>query len=105
MADRNNLKVIGFVAVLIALVAVFGSFADAPVTGYAVAGVCQGVPVLTMSPNPAKAGDAVTASVSGLQGCVGRIMDLRKDNCYGPVLDSVRCYDSECTSRGRLKYY
>ena len=105
MARKNNWQVIGFVAVLVALVAAFGGFVQAPVTGYAIANECQGNPVLTLSPNPAKVGDVVTASVSGLTGCAGRIMDLRKDNCFGPVLDRVKCYDSECASLGRLKYY
>ncbi len=105
MTKTNNWRVIGFVAVLVALVAAFGGFVQAPVTGYAIASECQGSPVLTLSPNPAKTGEVVTASVSGLTGCAGRIMDLRKDNCFGPVLDRVKCYDSECASLGQLKYY
>ncbi len=104
MAKENNWQVIGFVAVLVVLVAAFGGFVQAPITGYAVGQECQGTPVLTLSPNPVKAGEVVTASVSGLVGCAGRVMDLRKDNCFGLVLDRVKCYDEECTSVGRLTY-
>ena len=102
----SNLKVIGFVAVLVALVAVFGGqLTSLPATGYAVSSQeCQGAPTLTLTPNPARLGDVVTSKISGLVGCEGRMVELRKDNCFGPLLDTIKCVDSDCSAVGYIKY-
>src|SRR3989344_6508449 len=66
--------------------------------GFAVASTCVGRPVLSLTPNPAKVGETVTASISGLEGCGGAALLIREGGCQGMPIGTISCTSSGCDS-------
>ncbi len=96
-----NIKAVAIIAVII----VIGLVVAPNMTGMAtnVPGTCRGTPTLTLSPNPVPTGDVATATLSGLIDCNGKTVNVRLNNCYGPLLNSYRCTDKYCTTQSKIK--
>ena len=90
MASEKTIA--GIVAVL-----VLAAFAMPNLSGYAVASECSGTPLLHLTPNPAQAGQLVTASVTGLKNCYGaEVMVKEGSTCGGAAIASYDCKGVNC---------
>jgi len=89
----NEKAIVGAVIVL-----VLAAFVVPSISGFAVASECSGTPLLHLTPNPAQAGQLVTASVTGLKNCYGAEVLIKEGStCGGVVLASYDCKGISCS--------
>ncbi len=66
--------------------------------GFTVASICTGRPVLSLTPNPAKVGETVAATITGLEGCGSAEISVHEGGCQGLKVGSIFCTRSSCDS-------
>jgi len=69
-------------------------------TGFAAAS-CSGNSILEVSPNKVQVGEPITATVKGLNNCLGQQVLIKEDSdlCNGQIVASYKCTTANCDNK------